>query len=69
MNEYKFVVSFSGNGLMFAVLTIGSLFVVAVRKYGAMNSYTVIDVVSCDDEQDARSTAWALSMPDGYKGV
>lgn len=68
-NEMKFVVSVSGNGFVFAVLEIGSRFLVSVRKYGVMNSYKVVDVVSCDDEQEARSVAWAMSEPDGYKGV
>lgn len=68
-NEIKTVVSFSGNGLVFAVLQTGTGWLVAVRKYGAMNSYKVVDVVSCEDEQDARATAWALSEPDGYEGV
>lgn len=63
------VVSFSGNRFVFAVLSIGSCWSVAVKKYGVMNSYKVVDVVSCEDEQEARSVAWALSEPNGYKGV
>lgn len=67
--DVKTVVSFSGNGFVFAVLSIGSCWSVAVKKYGVMNSYKVIDVMSCESEQEARSAAWAMSEPDGYKGV
>ncbi len=69
VNEIKTVVSFSGNGLVFAVLSIGSCWSVAVKKFGALNTYKVIDVMSCESEQEARSAAWAMSEPDGYKGV
>lgn len=66
----KTVVAYSGNGLVFAVLNIGGDFAVAVRKYHVgLGSYQVVDVMSCESEQEARSVAWALSMPDGYKGV
>ncbi len=66
----KTVVSYSGNGLVFAVLNVGGDFVVAVRKYNVgLGSYKVVDVMSCEDEKDARSSAWALSMPNGYMGV
>ncbi len=66
----KTVVNYSGNGLVFAVLNIGGDFVVAVRKYNVgLGSYQVVDVMSCDDEKDARSQAWAMSMPNGYTGV
>lgn len=65
----KAVVNYSGNGLVFAVLNIGGDFMVAVRKYGVVGSYQVVDVMSCDDEKDARSQAWAMSQPNGYTGV
>lgn len=64
------VVAYSGNGLVFAVLNIGGDFVVAVRKYHVgLGSYQAVDVMSCESEQEARSAAWAMSEPDGYKGV
>lgn len=66
----KTVVAYSGNGLVFAVLNIGGDFVVAMRKYHVgLGSYQVVDVMSCESEQEARSAAWAMSEPDGYKGV
>lgn len=66
----KTIVKFSGNGLVFAVIKLGSAFVVAVQKYSVgLDLYKVIDVMSCEDEQEARSCAWAMSMPDGYTGV
>lgn len=65
----KTVVAYSGNGFVFAVLNIGGLFRVAVRKTGAMGSYVVVDVLSCESEQEARSAAWAMSEPNGYTGV
>lgn len=66
----KTIVKISGNGLVFAVVQMGGSFVVAVRKYNVgLGSYQVVDVMSCDDEADARSSAWALSMPGGYTGV
>ena len=69
-NEMKTVVSYSGNGLVFAVLSIGSCWSVAVRKFDPIwRGYWVIDVMSCESEQEARSAAWAMSEPDGYKGV
>lgn len=66
----KTVVAYSGNGLVFAVLNIGGDFVVAVRKYHVgLGLYQVVDVMSCESEQEAHSAAWAMSEPDGYKGV
>ena len=63
------VVAYSGNGFVFAVLSIGGSFMVAVRKHVAMGSYVVVDVMSCESEQEARSAAWAMSEPDGYTEV
>lgn len=68
-DNVKYVVSFSGNGLVFTVYQIGSMFGVAVRKFVSMDAYKVIDSVSCEDEAEARSVAWALSSPDGYTGL
>lgn len=64
----KTVVSYSGNGLVFAVMNIGSCWLIAVREYNVgLGSYRVIDVMSCDNEKDARSVAWAMSMPNNVK--
>lgn len=65
----KTVVAYSGNGFVFAVLNTGGDFMVAVRKHVVMGSYVVVDVMSCESEQEARSAAWAMSEPDGYMGV
>lgn len=66
----KTIVNYSGNGLVFGVVSVGGDFMVVVKKYNVgLGSYKVVDVMSCDDEADARSSAWALSMPDGYTGV
>jgi hypothetical protein len=62
-------VTYSGNGFVFAVLSIGGSFMVAVRKHVVMGSYQVVDVMSCENEAEARSAAWAMSEPDGYTGV
>lgn len=64
----KTIVNYSGNGLVFGVVVIGDLFRVVVKKYNVgLGSYKVIDILSCEDEKEARSAAWAMSMPGGYK--